>query len=70
MSIGYLGYLCSQLYTGFVADRFGRKPTMLLSMALCPSIMFLVAYFNEYDVAVYIAGRFFVLFFIGYHHIS
>lgn len=62
-SIGFFGFFCAQLYSGICADRFGRKPMMLFSMAMISTSLYIVAYFNEYDINVYAGGIFFIMFF-------
>jgi len=62
-SIGFFGFFCAQLYSGIFADKFGRKPMMLFSMAMMAITLYLVAYFNESGINIYTAGVFFKMFF-------
>ena len=62
-SIGFFGFLCSQLYSGFLADRFGRKP-VLLGITVCSAVIgYCIAAFNGYGLNVFIIGHFTMLFF-------
>jgi len=62
-SLGFFGYLCSQLYSGVLADKFGRKPVILASYMLASITAFAIATFNNMGVNVYAAGRFLLMFF-------
>ena len=62
-SISFFGFLCSQVYSGFLADRFGRTPLLFVTVACCAVMGYIIAYFNALSFNVYIAGRFFMMFF-------
>jgi len=68
-SIGFFGFLCSQLYSGFLADKFGRKPIMLVSVICVAVVGFAVAVFNDIGVNVYGIGRFFMMFFLSHTYL-
>jgi len=72
-SIGFLGFMFCSIYSGFLADRYGRTPMMIVSYSLSALVGFLTCYFNNYGVNVFIAGRFFMMFFnthsyLGFQH--
>jgi len=61
-SLGFFGWLCSQVYAGFLADKFGRKPMVLAGYVLTSIIAFAIAIFNTMGVNFYAAGRFLIMF--------
>ena len=63
-SIAFAGLFCAGLYAGFLADKFGRKPMILVSLIAVATIGFTVAIFNAMGVYVYVVGRFFLMFFM------
>ena len=63
-SIAFAGYLCSGIYSGFLADKFGRKPMVLVSTVGLGGFGFIVAIFNNIGINVYIVGRFFMTLFL------
>lgn len=66
-SVGFFGFMCCQVYAGFLGDLFGRKPMMLVGLALMSGTGYILSYFNEYSVIVYAVGQF-VMCFTNFHY--
>ena len=64
-SLTFLGYMLGMWSGGFLSNRFGLRPVIIMSAVMIPTTLLLSAYFNDYFIA-YIIARFSVPFFTSY----
>ena len=64
-SLGLAGFLTSQIWSGCLADRIGRKPTLIICFLFLGITPLLMALFNDKSIYVYTIGTFVMMNGIG-----